>query len=306
LNFANFDSAISATIMNGFDGNQHGGLALDQSTATCPPGWQPGMKNYAFRRYQERLRLWNRITTLQAIQVGPSITGRLKGRPYNIAMKLRHTDHLGQVLEGDEALAYTGPDGDPGLGIPAAVSGSNKLLSVLTAAYGQRAQHATSQSADDYFGLTRDQHSLHELLVEEEFRWDEAEATGVTMSATARTHLLLRRCGLPETVNESLLLKVDNDMSRFQDIMNLMFGLAANHSSHLHKSAAQEAYPVYTDADWQQAQDQWYAWLNIFDEDRYQGEDYDTFTGYEEDLDYAQDEVGWGWPAYPVECDHQG
>ena len=65
------------------------GLQLDQYTKGTPPGWRPNLAHYPYKRYLERLRLWYRMTDLSAEQVGPAVAGRLQGRPFNQAMKLR-------------------------------------------------------------------------------------------------------------------------------------------------------------------------------------------------------------------------
>ena len=118
-----------------------GGLQLDQYNKGTPPGWRPGLFHYPYRRYIERLRLWYRITDLDVAQVGPSVAGRLQGRPFNLAMSLSITDRGGEVLTGDSALAFPGRDPlvDTGTGLirePALENGLQVLLKVLHHKYG--------------------------------------------------------------------------------------------------------------------------------------------------------------------------
>ena len=56
------------------------GLALDDYSKSCPPGWQPHMSSYPLKTYFEKLRLWLRLTDVTADKLGPTIVGRLKGR----------------------------------------------------------------------------------------------------------------------------------------------------------------------------------------------------------------------------------
>ena len=70
-------------------------MPLDQYNKGTPPGWRPGLAHHPFRRFLERLRLWYRMTDLGADQVGPAVAGRLQGRPFNVAMKLRIVDPTG-------------------------------------------------------------------------------------------------------------------------------------------------------------------------------------------------------------------
>ena len=68
-----------------------GGLPLDEYTKGCPPGWKENMKQYPFRLYLEKLRLWNRMTDCDEVAKGATIVGRLKGKAYTSAMKLKIT-----------------------------------------------------------------------------------------------------------------------------------------------------------------------------------------------------------------------
>ena len=116
-------------------------LPLEQFNTTTPPGWRPHLQNYTYRRFLERLRLWYRLTTLLPEQLGPAVTSRLQGRPYDLATSLRLPLPNGQTLLGDEALAFAGQDAiiDQATGAvlqPAVSSGLQQLLRILTQAYG--------------------------------------------------------------------------------------------------------------------------------------------------------------------------
>ena len=118
----------------------HTGLPLAAYTKGTPPGWRPALTHYPFRRYLERLRLWYRMTDLEAVQIGPAVAGRLQGRPYNMALSLRLANQAAVVLVGDEALAYPGEaqilDGMGAIQHPAVESGTQQLIRLLSRRYG--------------------------------------------------------------------------------------------------------------------------------------------------------------------------
>ena len=92
-----------------------GGLPLDEFSKSTPPGWRNGLKDNTFRLYLEKLRLWNRMTDVAEGNKGVTIAGRLKGRAYKTALKLKiqrvreDPNNPGQLilatLTGDEAIA---------------------------------------------------------------------------------------------------------------------------------------------------------------------------------------------------------
>ena len=63
-------------------------MPLDSFTKSCPPGWQPKLKRYPFRRYMQLLRLWRLQTDMDEEKIGPAICGRLKGIAFQYAMNL--------------------------------------------------------------------------------------------------------------------------------------------------------------------------------------------------------------------------
>ena len=115
-----------------------GKMPLEEFSKTVPPGWQPHMPNYPFRQFIETLRLWYRITDYQPEQIGPVVTGRLRGGARTLANKLQCTDQAGNVHRGDAALAmpaqaaFTDHLGNV---TPAVESGFNQLIRRLQTAY---------------------------------------------------------------------------------------------------------------------------------------------------------------------------
>ena len=81
---------------------------LDSYTKTQPPGWTPGSKRYPLKRYLGLVALWLVTTDLEVEKQGPALAGRLKGRPFNLAMNLQIRLPNGVSLRGIDALRYAG------------------------------------------------------------------------------------------------------------------------------------------------------------------------------------------------------
>ena len=147
------------------------GLPLDIYTKSTPPGWRPGLLHYPYRKFLEKLRLWYRLTDLDATQVGPAVAGRLQGRPYNMAMALRMNNRVGTELSGDAALSYPGePEQvDPSSGAvlqPAIESGLQRLIRTLARRYGADSQQTATGLIDIFVDLRRGRMSLLDYLNE--------------------------------------------------------------------------------------------------------------------------------------------
>ena len=55
------------------------GLPLDEYSRSVPPGWKPHLNSYPLKDYNDKLKLWLRMTDIETVQVGPTLVGRLKG-----------------------------------------------------------------------------------------------------------------------------------------------------------------------------------------------------------------------------------
>ena len=69
----------------------HGGMPLETFTKSTPPGWRPGDQKYPFRRYEQLIGLWLRMTDLSESARGPAMTGRLRGTAFQMAMAMTVT-----------------------------------------------------------------------------------------------------------------------------------------------------------------------------------------------------------------------
>eukprot|EP00959_Pyramimonas_sp_CCMP1952_P470090 9496081-Pyramimonas_sp.AAC.1 len=158
--------------------SEHTGLPLDAYTKGTPPGWRPALMHYPFRRYLDRLRLWYRMTDLNADQVGPAVAGRPQGRPYNMAFGLQVSTQAGANLQGDAALAHPGEpqqlDGQGNTLVAATESGIQVLIIILSRRYGADNQHMATGTIDQFYDLRRGRLPLLEYMAEFEHTYEEA------------------------------------------------------------------------------------------------------------------------------------
>ena len=65
-----------------------GGLPLEEFTSKVPPGWQPGVDSYPFKKFLQKLELWSCSCDCQLGdgKMVPVVAGRLKGDAYDIAL----------------------------------------------------------------------------------------------------------------------------------------------------------------------------------------------------------------------------
>ena len=71
----------------------HGGeKSLDYFDEKTPPGWSPNIPGYPWILYTKKLEMWimrYRLAALPEDQMGPAMASRLRGQPWEIAMKLK-------------------------------------------------------------------------------------------------------------------------------------------------------------------------------------------------------------------------
>ena len=69
-----------------------GGLPLQSSTKTVPPGWNLKIAStYTFDQWRKDLKLWLLTTDLKHEQIGPAMALRLSGVPRAVADTLANT-----------------------------------------------------------------------------------------------------------------------------------------------------------------------------------------------------------------------
>ena len=289
-------------------------LPLNQYSKDIPPGWDPRDPNFPLRSYISRLKLWSRTTALRPEQMGPAVAGRLQGRPFDLALQMQidlapRPDLWGayngrQRLTGDEALAFPGAEEDAERGLPAMQSGLATFVQQLEALYGAQDQRINTAAIDAFENLYRHNNmSLLEYVNEYAFLYQQAHSlAGYEINAVARSHRFIRGARQSPELVKNILLLVQQDLARFQDIYN-HFTLVAKQQVDPHLPgagpAARQAYyrngegsysssPVYyQEGDWYE--DEYYEWYD--DEDDYtQGDEVPSQgLSWYNDAPYPQD-----------------
>ena len=244
------------------------GLPLESYTKSVPPGWRVGAPKYTFRRFLERLRLWYRQTDVSPESLGPAVAGRLQGRLFDTALGLKFTLVNGNQLVGDEALAFPGTDAvlDPNTGTvltPAQDNGLRRLLRVLTAQYGADDQQQITGIIDQYDDLRQGRMSLLDYLSEEATLFDDAtRLANYGLNDVARTHKLLKHSNLSDDRKGDLLLKLNYDYTRHDDLRRLLEKMAkTKQPNQLPVPLGGSSGTHYTDDGWYYADGDstWYA-----------------------------------------------
>lgn len=256
---------------------QVGGLPLDEYTKSCPPGWKENVANYPYRRYLEKLRLWNRITDCEEHQKAATIVGRLKGKANTMAMKTKVTGVVQEVdpatgavtfrqsvMTGDDAVcAPASPAVYNAAGeviFPEQLSGLRVMLKKLRTDYTLHDQDQIQISVDDVLDYSRGRATLIEALQDMDLVMDEAEEkAGFAMNDVAKGHFMLKRLKLPENLVDDLKLKIDQDMSRYGELRALILRMAKKEQAASGNGQAMH-YANDIDSAWTLAEDGW-TWL---------------------------------------------
>lgn len=268
-------------------------LPLNQYSKDIPPGWDPRDPNFPLRAYISRLKLWSRTTSLRPEQMGPAVAGRLQGRPFDLALQMQidlatRPDLWGhyngrQRLTGDEALAFPGAEEDAQNALPRIASGLATFVQQLEALYGAQDQRINTAAIDAFENLYRhNSMTLLEYVNEFAFLYQQAHSlAGYEINAVARSHRFIRGARQSPELVKNILLLVQQDLARFQDIYN-HFTLVAKQQvdPHLPGSApgARQAYYHDEGDGYYQDDPSWY-------------EDYDGYQDwYGDEYDYAYDD----------------
>ena len=167
---------------------EHGGgtadfarMSLEEFTKQIPPGWKPNMKNYSFKDYMEKLRLWWSFAEVAETQVGPLVAARLKGQALRLAMAF-YIDRDGTRHVGVNALILPAVVGttDPltGATIPPQPAGITAFIQYLTREYEIHDHDSQTEKLADFFGLRRGSSSLAHYITEWKRLYEEAETYG--------------------------------------------------------------------------------------------------------------------------------
>eukprot|EP00971_Amphidinium_carterae_P348018 6490274-Amphidinium_carterae.1 len=277
-----------------------GGQSLEYSKKDVPPGWRPGLRHYTFQRYIERVRLWRRTTDMKAHQQGPALASRLEGRPFDLALGLSIVNEEGRTLVGDEALAYEGlaaqaaGDGQPA--VNAIADGATQLLRELERVYAADAQQHMTSAIDQFLDLRRGRLPLLDFLSEFEHLRNEAKRLArFDINEVARSHLLLRHSGIHQSLREHIMLLVENNLDRYDEIYRHLEKVAKQQQPSQRPPTLAEA-PTYHafDDEWGDAWDDW-TWYEEAENHEYDEDE--SHTWYDEETEEWTDE-SWQQPEW--------
>ncbi|CAK0865187.1 unnamed protein product [Prorocentrum cordatum] len=270
------------------------GLPLDSFTKSVPPGWRAGMPKYPIRRYTQLLRLWWRQTDVGESACGPAMAGRLRGAAFQIANSIRAnrldlSTGLMREMIGDELLAQPSHEAwqnAAGESFPAEPAGATVLLNALQKEFGMQEQEMNIQSLDAFFMHHRGSLSLSDYLTMWRMTYDEAnQNSGLEINDVGRSYLLLRTSGLSDRLKDDIKLKLDGNLSRFEDLMNLLQRMA-HAETHTGSSIPEMVKQHWQNTDWND--DSWYSdeWYDDYD-NFYEGDWWNAGDGWSQD-DWSQ------------------
>ena len=137
-----------------------------------PPGWMPGLADYPFKLYLDKLKMWYRLYDGADETVGPLVAGRLQGRAHQLALKFRLARPDGSMDVGDSALIRLPVDevrdpNDPNIILQHALpSGIQALCTKLRDAFGIQDQDYISAALNKFFSLRQGRRTQQEYAVD--------------------------------------------------------------------------------------------------------------------------------------------
>ena len=220
------------------------GIAIDEFTKNTPPGWVAHMEGYPFTAYQQRLTLWLRglpqdgAAAMTHAMIASAVVGRLRGSCYRMAIELnivvQGANGNFEEKSGIEALIHRGRDAElDANGIesrPRENTGLDFLMEEFKKAYAKLDVDDNLRTLDAFFDLSRGQESLMDYCTAWSKKYTKAhQLTGLAMNDIGKTHLFLKHAGLATRFIDDVMLKVDGDRSRFDDILGIVIRTAKQH-----------------------------------------------------------------------------
>jgi hypothetical protein len=109
-------------------------------------------------------------------------------------------------------------------------SGLQQILAALDAAYGEDSQDQIGLVLDRFDSLYRGNASLMDYCTAFKVRLEAAvEKAGLVINNVGQTHKFLKHAGLTEKFTDDIMLKVDNDRTRFPEIFAIVQRTAKHH-----------------------------------------------------------------------------
>ena len=285
-------------------------LALQQYTKDIPPGWRP--RSYPIREYCDYLRVWHKLTKLDEEQIGAAITSRLYGAAWNVAMKLSITrnDGNGNDVEhvGIDAVSllesqpiYNQVNGQ--MLAPGYISGIRTLMEKLLDSFGLDDQDQAWVALDKFFSYSRSHNTdFNSYLLEWERLFDEAcRFGGLQINDICKTFMFFSRSGLNDKQLADLRLKVNGDLTRFNDMVRLQNKITKNELASQDQQQGYRGYGYQSNHHDDDHTDYYDGW-EYPDDDSWYWDDYYGDWFYDDGTDYyatTYEDDSWDYDGDP-------
>jgi len=154
------------------------------------------------------------------------------------------------------------------------LNGVEAMLDTLAVAYGEEEVDSISTILDKFLNLSRGSGNLVDYCIAFKNRYDAAQyKANLQINDVGLTHMFLHKAGLSQKFIDDILLKVDGDRSRYNDIYSHIFKVAKAHQQYPDEAAGHillvdESQDYYDDDEQQysnveyltDAQGAWYIW----------------------------------------------
>ena len=211
-------------------------VSLKSYSKDIPPGWRP--RAYPIKEYEQNLKIWAHLTTLDQSKWGAAIMSRLDGQALKIAQDMPITRYdtnieANRTVYGLEAIslperaAGVSPNGTE---YPYQDSGIKIFIQNLKTMYHLDDQDQAWTSIDRFFSFKMLPHMDFQTYV---FEWHhligEAEKLGgLTLSEPAKCWLFWSRTNLSDKALADLRLQVKGDLTRWREMVNLHMRICKN------------------------------------------------------------------------------
>ena len=271
----------------GQPGQVAGSLGLKQWSQFIPPGWKP--KAYPLKEYEQYLTIWSKMTTLEEKKIGPAMASRLEGAAFKVAAELRVVRN-GTTYSGAEALALETQeqlvDLNTGEEVQArSEAGCRHLMVRLRELYRLDDQDEAWVTLDKFFSFSQGTLDFQQYMVEFERHFLESQTkAGLALNEVAKCWLFWSKSNLSDRSLADLRLKVDGDLTRWQEMARLWLKAQKNEDAASDQARGYKSYKA--DSYW---------------EDFDQGWEHDEY----DDHDYPYDAEQY-WESYTYEEDYDG
>ena len=207
-------------------------LGLKQFTKEIPPGFRPG--SYPVVEYEELVKVWSVLTTLDAEKIGVALFSRLELGALDLARHLKLTRCDPQSYEIKEYVGLEAVQlmrsgavlrGEPPNQVevyPACLSGSEMLIKELVREHSIENQDKAWIALSQFFTLEGNGNDFLEYDQQFNSRFEDARTyAGLGINDVGLAYLYWSQSGVDDDTVADLRLKVNGDMTRYREMISL-------------------------------------------------------------------------------------